>query len=168
MEKNGRQAALNALVKMRDFTTTNDALVNASKVLLNPSLEKVNEIIKKMQNIVSDPKNSPIFNSEYSNKVFTFSFALRFITPELGEDNVFRFANILVGVKDENDLEAGDYVMHFLDRRADRLKVYEQLIDNARKIINLMPSRSEDIFQEEKSIKRFEMRLYKLKKTYNQ
>ena len=58
--------------------------------------------------------------------------------------------------------------MHFLDRRADRLKVYEQLIDNARKLINLMPSRSEDIFQEEKSIKRFEMRLYKLKKTYNQ
>ena len=44
---------------------------------------------------------------------------------------------------------------------------YDALLDNARKLINLMPSRSEDIFQEEKSIKRFEMRLYKLKKTYN-
>ena len=168
MVNKGRQAALNALVKIRDFNTTNDALINASKVLLNPSLEKVNEIIKKMQELVGDPKSAPMFNSDYSNKVFTFSFALRFITTEIGEDIVFRFANILVGVKDENDLEAGDYVMHFLDRRADRLKVYEQLIDNARKLINLMPSRSEDIFQEEKSIKRFEMRLYKLKKTYHQ
>ena len=168
MGNNGRQAALNALVKMRDFNTTNDALINASKVLLNPTLKNVNEIIKKMQELVHDPKSSPIFNSDYSNKVFTFTFALRFVTPELGEGNVFRFANLLVGVKDENDLEAGDYVMHFLDRRADRIKVYEQLIDNARKLINLMPSRSEDVFQEEKSIKRFEMRLYKLKKTYKQ
>lgn len=168
MANKGRQAALNALVKMRDFNTTNDALVNASKVLLNPTLANVNEIIKKMQNLVHDPKNTPMFNSDYSNKVFTFSFALRFITPEIGEGNVFRFANILVGVKDETDLEAGDYVMHFLDRRADRIKVFEQLIDNARKLINLMPSRSEDVFQEEKSIKRFEMRLYKLKKTCHQ
>lgn len=168
MVNKGRQAALNALVKIRDFNTTNDALINASKVLLNPTLKKVNEIIKKMRELVGDPKSAPIFNSDYSNKVFTFSFALRFITTEIGEENVFRFANILVGVKDENDLEAGDYVMHFLDRRADRLKVFEQLIDNARKLINLMPSRSEDVFQEEKSIKRFEMRLYKLKKTCGQ
>ena len=29
MGNNGRQAALNALVKMRDFNTTNDALINA-------------------------------------------------------------------------------------------------------------------------------------------
>ena len=72
MVNKGRQAALNALVKMRDFNTTNDAFVNASKVLLNPTLENVNEIIKKMQNLVSDPKNTPMFNSDYSNKVFTF------------------------------------------------------------------------------------------------
>ena len=161
MGKNPEQLALNCIVKIRDYSLTENAYSSAAQMVLNPTEETVNRVIDRIMRTEGDPKVRPRFSNEYSHRLLVCSIALDMIRPEIGDRVAFLTANRMFGSERPDDEEVGDWIIHKIMSRFDVSKAYEKLIEAAKKYSYLVTG--SNTFEEQKSIKRYEMRVARIK-----
>lgn len=100
------------------------------------------------------------FTDSYSSIIFACSVALDMIRPEVGEHVTFLAANKLFGSEDPDE-EVGDYIIHSVMQRFDVREAYETVIDSAKMYLKGITKGNN--LEELKSLKRYELRLARLK-----
>lgn len=156
------QMALSKLVKMKSFDEDDSNAMNSiCQLLLNPCY---NTLVGIMKSIQSYGKFSLNPTKEASDKIFILAFALEFCRPELGDKLANEILNSALDIKDFRNEAIAERCFRFLLQKRDQRAMYEKLIDSAKKYSNLIVSNRQD--EEMKSIRRYEMRLYRLKKQH--
>lgn len=154
------QMALSKLVKMKSFDEDDSNAMNAiCQLLLNPCY---NTIVEIMKNIQAYGKFSLNPTKEASDKIFILAFALEFCRQELGDKLANETLNSVLDIKDYRNDAIAERCFRFLLQKRDERSVYQRLIDSAKKFSALIVSSRQD--EEMKSIRRYEMRLYRLNK----
>lgn len=154
------QMALSKLVKMKSFDEDDsNALNSVCRLLLNPCCDTLEEILKSIQR---DGKFSLNPTNEASDKIFILAFALELCRPEIGDRMANEFLNAALDIRDFRNVAIAERCFRFLLNKRDPRGVYQKLIDSAKQFSNLIVSTRQD--EEMKSIRRYEMRLYRLNK----
>ncbi len=154
------QMALSKLVKMKSFDEDDSNAMNSiCRLLLNPCYNTLEEIMKSIQ---AYGKFSVNPTKEASDKIFILAFALEFCRPELGDNLANEILNSALDIRDFRNEAIAERCFRFLLQKRDPRSVYQKLIDSAKKFSNLIVSSRQD--EEMKSIRRYEMRLYRLNK----
>ena len=152
--------ALSKLVKMKSFDEDDSNAMNSiCRLLLNPCYNTLEEIMKSIQ---AYGKFSVNPTKEASDKIFILAFALEFCRPELGDNLANEILNSALDIRDFRNEAIAERCFRFLLQKRDPRSVYQKLIDSAKKFSNLIVSSRQD--EELKSIRRYEMRLYRLNK----
>ena len=152
--------ALSKLVKMKSFDEDDSNAMNSiCRLLLNPCYNTLEEIMKSIQ---AYGKFSVNPTKEASDKIFILAFALEFCRPELGDNLANEILNSALDIRDFRNEAIAERCFRFLLQKRDPRSVYQKLIDSAKKFSNLIVSSRQD--EEMKSIRRYEMRLYRLNK----
>lgn len=156
------QMALSKLVKMKSFDEDDSKAMNTvCRLLLNPCYATLEEILKSIQR---DGKFSQNPTNEASDKIFILAFALELCRPELGDRMANEFLNIALDIRDYRNDAIAERCFRFLLNKRDPRGVYQKLIDSAKLFSSLIVSTRQD--EETKSIRRYEMRLYRLNKEH--
>ena len=156
------QMALSKLVKMKSFDEDDSNAMNSiCQLLLNPCY---NTLVGIMKSIQSYGKFSLNPTKEASDKIFILAFALEFCRPELGDKLANEILNSALDIKDFRNEAIAERCFRFLLQKRDQRAMYQKLIDSAKQYSNLIVSNRQD--EEMKSIRRYEMRLYRLKKEH--
>ena len=156
------QMALSKLVKMKSFDEDDSNAMNTvCRLLLNPCYDTLEEILKSVQR---DGKFSQNPTNEASDKIFILAFALELCRPELGDKLANEFLNRALDIMDFRNDAIAERCFRFLLNKRDPRGVYQKLIDSAKQYSNLIVSNRQD--EEMKSIRRYEMRLYRLNKKH--
>ena len=154
------QMALSKLVKMKSFDEDDSNAMNSiCRLLLNPCYNTLEEIMKSIQ---AYGKFSVNPTKEASDKIFILAFALEFCRQEIGDRAANEFLNAALDIRDFRNEAIAERCFRFLLQKRDPRSVYQKLIDSAKKFSNLIVSSRQD--EEMKSIRRYEMRLYRLNK----
>ena len=154
------QMALSKLVKMKSFDEDDSNAMNSiCQLLLNPCY---NTLVGIMKSIQSYGKFSLNPTKEASDKIFILAFALEFCRPELGDNLANEFLNSALDIKDFRNEAIAERCFRFLLQKRDQRAMYQKLIDSAKQYSTLIVSNRQD--EEMKSIRRYEMRLYRLNK----
>jgi len=152
--------ALSKLVKMKSFDEDDSNAMNSiCRLLLNPCYNTLEEIMKSIQEYGKFSVNP---TKEASDKIFILAFALEFCRPELGDNLANEILNSALDIRDFRNEAIAERCFRFLLQKRDPRSVYQKLIDSAKKFSNLIVSNRQD--EEMKSIRRYEMRLYRLNK----
>ena len=156
------QMALSKLVKMKSFDEDDSKALNTvCRLLLNPCCETLEEILKSIQ---AYGKFSVNPTKEASDKIFILAFALEFCRPEIGDRAADEFLNSALDIRDYRNVAVAERCFRFLLNKRDPRGVYQKLIDSAKLFSSLIVSTRQD--EEMKSIRRYEMRLYRLNKEH--
>lgn len=156
------QMALSKLVKMKSFDEDDSHAMNTvCRLLLNPRYDTLEEILKSIQR---DGKFSQNPTNEASDKIFILAFALEFCRPELGDRMANEFLNRALDISDFRNEVIAERCFRFLLNKRDPRGVYQKLIDSAKLFSGMIVSTRQD--EEMKSIRRYEMRLYRLNKEH--
>lgn len=154
------QMALSKLVKMKSFDEDDSNAMNSiCRLLLNPCCNTLDEILKSIQ---AYGKFSVNPTKEASDKIFILAFALEFCRQEIGDRAANEFLNAALDIRDFRNEAIAERCFRFLLQKRDPRSMYQKLIDSAKKFSNLIVSNRQD--EEMKSIRRYEMRLYRLNK----
>lgn len=154
------QMALSKLAKMKSFDEDDsNAMSSICQLLLNPCYNTLEGIMKSIR---AYGKFSVNPTKEASDKIFILAFALEFCRPELGDRLADEFLNSALDIRDYRNEAIAERCFRFLLQKRDPRSVYQKLIDSAKKFSNLIVSNRQD--EETKSIRRYEMRLYRLNK----
>lgn len=154
------QMALSKLVKMKSFDEDNSSAMNSiCQLLLNPCYNTLEGIMKSIRAYGKFSQNP---TKEASDKIFILAFALEFCRPELGDCMANEFLNSALDIKDYRNEAIAERCFRFLLQKRDQRSVYQKLIDSAKKFSSLIVSNRQD--EETKSIRRYEMRLYRINK----
>ena len=152
--------ALSKLVKMKSFDEDDSNAMNSiCQLLLNPCYNTLEGIMKSIRAYGKFSQNP---TKEASDKIFILAFALEFCRPELGDCMANEFLNSALDIKDYRNEAIAERCFRFLLQKRDPKSVYQKLIDSAKKFSSLIVSNRQD--EEKKSIRRYEMRLYRLNK----
>lgn len=154
------QMALSKLVKMKSFDEDDSNAMNSiCRLLLNPCCNTLDEILKSIQ---AYGKFSVNPTKEASDKIFILAFALEFCRQEIGDRAANEFLNAALDIRDFRNEAIAERCFRFLLQKRDPRSMYQKLIDSAKQYSNLIVSNRQD--EEMKSIRRYEMRLYRLNK----
>lgn len=152
--------ALSKLAKMKSFDEDDSNAMNSiCRLLLDPCYNTLTEIMKSIQSYGKFSLNP---TKEASDKIFILAFALELCRPELGDNLANEILNSALDIKDFRNSAIAERCFRFLLQKRDPRSMYQKLIDSAKKFSNLIVSNRQD--EETKSIRRYEMRLYRLNK----
>lgn len=156
------QMALSKLAKMKSFDEDDSKALNTvCRLLLNPCYDTLTEILKSIQSAGKFTQNP---TKEASDKIFILAFALEFCRPEIGDKLANEFLNTALDIRDYRNGAIAERCFRFLLDKRDPRGVYNKLINSAKLFSNLIVSNRQD--EETKSIRRYEMRLYRLNKQH--
>lgn len=156
------QMVLSKLAKMKSFDEDNSNAMNTvCRLLLNPCYDTLTKILKSIQSAGKFSENP---TKEASDKIFILAFALEFCRPELGDKLANECLNSALDIRDFRNDAIAERCFRFLLRKRDPRGVYQKLIDSAKLFSNHIVSNRQD--EEMKSIRRYEMRLYRLNKQH--
>ena len=154
--------ALSKLVKMKSFDEDDSNAMNSiCRLLLNPCYNTLDEILKSIQSYGKFSLNP---TKEASDKIFILAFALEFCRQEIGDRAANEFLNAALDIRDFRNEAIAERCFRFLLQKRDPRSIYQKLIDSAKQYANLIVSNRQD--EEMKSIRRYEMRLYRLNKQH--
>jgi hypothetical protein len=158
------QMALSKLVKMKSFDEDDSKAMNSiCRLLLNPCCNTLEEILKSIQ---AYGKFSVNPTKEASDKIFILAFALELCRPEIGDRAADEILNSALDIRDFRNAAIAERCFRFLLQKRDPRSIYQKLIDSAKQysklFSNIIVSNRQD--EELKSIRRYEMRLYRLNK----
>lgn len=154
------QMALSKLAKMKSFDEDDSNAMNSiCQLLLNPCYNTLEGIMKSIR---AYGKFSVNPTKEASDKIFILAFALEFCRPELGDRLANEILNSALDIRDYRNDAIAERCFRFLLQKRDQRSVYQKLIDSAKMYSNLIVSNRHD--EELKSIRRYEMRLYRINK----
>lgn len=157
------QMALSKLAKMKSFDEDDSKALNTvCRLLLNPCYDTLTEILKSIQSAGKFTQNP---TKEASDKTFVLAFALEFCRPEIGDKLANEFLNTALDIRDYRNGAIAERCFGFLLNKRDPRGVYNKLINNAKLFSNLIVSNRQD--EETKSIRRYEMRLYRLNEQHH-
>lgn len=159
MNNNEKQIALRKLVLMRSFEESESALNCACRLLLDPSYDTIGGIIKRIRSYGKFSLNP---TSEASDKIFMFAFALDLCRKELGEAMATEAMNTALDIIEYDNTEIGDFCIYWLTKKRDRLSVFYKLIEHAKMYSSTV--QVSDPTGEEKSIRRYELRVCSLRR----
>lgn len=132
-----------------------------AQLILNPTSETVERITSEILRQNGDPSEMVRFTDLYSSILFACSVALDMIRPEVGEHISFLAANKLFGSEDPDDEEVGDYIIHHIMHGFSLSRAYEMIIDSAKLYLKHITKGTD--LEEMKSLRRYELRLARLK-----
>lgn len=156
------QMALSKLAKMKSFDEDDSNAMNTvCRLLLNPCYDTLTKILKSIQSAGKFSQNP---TREASDKIFILAFALELCHTELGDKLANETLNTALDISDFRNDAIAERCFRFLLQKRDPRGVYQKLIDSAKKFSSLIVSTSQD--EEMKSIRRYEMRLYRLNKQH--
>lgn len=154
------QMALSKLVKMKSFDEDDSNAMNSiCRLLLNPCYNTLDEILKSIQAYGKFSLNP---TKEASDKIFILAFALEFCRQEIGDRAANEFLNAALDIRDFRNAAIAERCFRFLLQKRDPRSIYQKLIDSAKQYSTLIVSNRQD--EEMKSIRRYEMRLYRINK----
>lgn len=166
MGKDPKQIALSCFAKIKSFTLEKSDFLAGAGLILRPSEDMVNATVDEIVKADIPPRYRPIFTNSYSKKVIVCCVALDLIKPEIGDRTAFLAANKLFGSREPENLEVGEHLIWNVMRICEIDELYESLIDSAKRHLRWS---SEGLFAKEidleelKSLKRYELRLARLK-----
>lgn len=162
MGKSPKQIALRCLSRLGEIHISPSYFSSfAAQLILNPTADTVDRITSAILRQNGDPSLMVRFTDSYSSVLFACSIALDMIRPEVGEHVTFLAANKLFGSEDPDDEEVGDYIIHSVMQGFDVREAYETVIDSAKLYLKHI-TKGNDL-EELKSLKRYELRLARLK-----
>lgn len=156
------QMALSKLAKMKSFDEDDSNAMNTvCRLLLNPCYDTLTKILKSIQSAGKFSQNP---TRESSDKIFILAFALELCRTELGDKLANETLNAALDISDFRNDDIAERCFRFLLQKRDPRGVYQKLIDSAKLFSSLIVSTRQD--GEMKSIRRYEMRLYRLNKQH--
>lgn len=157
MAKDFKTVALAALSKVRSIEKTEEGIQFVAGILLEPTFNNCLRIATSISEKARD--NGYWFDEETRGRQYALAFALKLVEKEVPKSMGSMAMNIAMKIEDHLNEDAGSYCVYWFTCRGDAKKVWEKMIEKARIRVNVLQDMKRDPVQQEKSLRRYEMRL---------